>query len=165
MAEIECARCGHRNGEEANFCSSCGAPIERDDHEDRPTIQLQLDGPGGQPDEISIDLDDVPGAGLLVVRAGPNAGATFAVDKDLVTAGRHPDSDIFLDDITVSRRHAEVRRVGDVLVVTDAGSLNGTYLNRERIESAPLHDGDVIQVGKFKLVYVTGGEAGAGGAT
>lgn len=159
MAELDCPRCGHRNSADANFCSSCGAPIERDDHEDRPTIQLHLEGPGGQPDEISIDLDDVPAAGLLVVRAGPNAGATFAIDKAVVTAGRHPDSDIFLDDITVSRRHAEVRREGDGLVVGDAGSLNGTYLNRERIESAPLVDGDIIQVGKFKLVYVAGAEA------
>ncbi len=159
MAEIECGRCGHQNAPDANFCSSCGAPVEREDI-DRPTIQLQIDGPAGQPDEVSLDLDDLPGGGVLVVRAGPNAGSTFAVDKPVVTAGRHPDSDIFLDDITVSRRHAEVRNEDGRLVVADVGSLNGTYLNRERIEQAELSDGDTVQVGKFKLVFVAGPDAG-----
>ncbi len=165
MADIECARCGHHNSPDANFCSSCGAPLERAaDPQDRPTIQLQLNSPGGMPDEISIDLDELPPVGILVVRAGPNAGSTFAVDKDVVTAGRHPDSDIFLDDITVSRRHAEVRREGSQLIVRDVGSLNGTYLNRERIEQAELTDGDTVQVGKFKLVFVAGPETESGGA-
>jgi pSer/pThr/pTyr-binding forkhead associated (FHA) protein len=161
VAETECGRCGHHNAPDANFCSSCGAPIERE-VQDRPTIQLQLDGPGGQPDEVSLDLDELPGIGVLVVRAGPNAGSTFAVDKDVITAGRHPDSDIFLDDITVSRRHAEVRKSGSGLVVADVGSLNGTYLNRERIEQAELNDGDTVQVGKFKLVFVAGPETESG---
>lgn len=161
MAEVECERCGHQNPAEANFCSSCGAPVEHED-QDRPTIQLQLEGPGGSPDEVSIDLEDLPAVGVLVVRAGPNAGSTFAIDKDVITAGRHPDSDIFLDDITVSRRHAEVRRAGATLSVRDVGSLNGTYLNRERIEEAPLSDGDTVQVGKFKLVFVAGAEADEG---
>lgn len=161
MADVECARCGHQNPAESNFCSSCGAPVEHED-QDRPTIQLQLDGPGGSPDEISIDLDDLPAVGVLVVRAGPNAGSTFAIDKDVITAGRHPDSDIFLDDITVSRRHAEVRRDGTALAVRDVGSLNGTYLNRERIEEAPLTDGDTVQVGKFKLVFVAGADTDEG---
>jgi pSer/pThr/pTyr-binding forkhead associated (FHA) protein len=164
VADVECQRCGHRNADDANFCSSCGAPIEREDA-DRPTIQLQIDSPAGTPDEVSIDLDDVSSAGVLVVRAGPNAGSTFAVDKDVITAGRHPDSDIFLDDITVSRRHVEIRREGTRLTVSDVGSLNGTYLNRERIEQGDLVDGDTLQVGKFKLVYVAGSgdEPGVGG--
>jgi hypothetical protein len=157
VADLECQRCGHRNAPDANFCSSCGAPLEAED-QDRPTIQLQLDSPSGAADEVSIDLDDLPGGGVLVVRAGPNAGSTFAVDKDTITAGRHPDSDIFLDDVTVSRRHAEVVRVGGRLVVRDVGSLNGTYLNRERIEEGDLKDGDIVQVGKFKLVFVAGPE-------
>lgn len=157
MADVDCDRCGNRNTPEANFCSSCGAPIAHDD-EDSATIQLSLESPAGTADEISIDLDDLPALGLLVVRAGPNAGSTFAVDKDLITAGRHPESDIFLDDITVSRRHAEVRREEGRLVVRDVGSLNGTYLNRERIEQGDLNDGDTVQVGKFKLVFVAGPE-------
>jgi len=129
--------------------------MEREDA-DSATIQLQIESPSGEPDEVSLDLDDVPPLGVLVVRAGPNAGSTFAVDKEVITAGRHPDSDIFLDDITVSRRHAEVRRDGVRLTVSDVGSLNGTYLNRERIEQGELADGDTVQVGKFKLVYVAG---------
>jgi pSer/pThr/pTyr-binding forkhead associated (FHA) protein len=157
VADLECQRCGHRNAADANFCSSCGAPVEAE-VQDRPTIQLQLETASGSPDEISLDLDDLPGDGVLVVRAGPNAGSTFAVDKDLITAGRHPDSDIFLDDITVSRRHAEVVRAEGGLRVRDVGSLNGTYLNRERIEEGDLNDGDVVQVGKFKLVFVAGPE-------
>ena len=155
MADVDCDRCGHHNAPDANFCSSCGAPMEREDA-DSATIQLQIESPSGEPDEVSLDLEDVPPLGVLVVRAGPNAGSTFAVDKEVITAGRHPDSDIFLDDITVSRRHAEVRRDGVRLTVSDVGSLNGTYLNRERIEQGELADGDTVQVGKFKLVYVAG---------
>ena len=155
MPDVECQRCGHRNADDANFCSSCGAPIERED-QDRPTIQLQLDSPAGTPDEISIDLDDVTSSGVLVVRAGPNAGSTFAIDKDVVTAGRHPDSDIFLDDVTVSRRHAEFRRDAGDFVVVDVGSLNGTYVNREPVDTAVLTNGDEVQIGKFRLVFLTG---------
>ncbi|MGI8939466.1 MAG: FHA domain-containing protein [Iamia sp.] len=158
MADVDCDRCGHRNAPEANFCSSCGAPLENAD-EDRPTIQLPVENSAAVSEEISLDLDELPDRGVLAVRAGPNAGSTFAIDKDVITAGRHPDSDIFLDDITVSRRHAEVRQEGSRLVVRDVGSLNGTYLNRERIEQGELHDGDTIQVGKFKLVYVTGSDS------
>ncbi len=158
MADVDCDRCGHRNAPEANFCSSCGAPLENAD-EDRPTIQLPVENSAGVSEEISLDLDELPDRGVLAVRAGPNEGSTFAIDKDVITAGRHPDSDIFLDDITVSRRHAEVRQEGSRLVVRDVGSLNGTYLNRERIEQGELHDGDTIQVGKFKLVYVTGSDS------
>jgi pSer/pThr/pTyr-binding forkhead associated (FHA) protein len=96
------------------------------------------------------------GSALLVVKRGPNAGSRFQLDKDLVSAGRHPDSDIFLDDVSVSRRHAEFRRAGDGFEVVDVGSLNGTYVNREPIESSPLAGGDEIQIGKFRLVFLTG---------
>jgi len=92
---------------------------------------------------------------LLVVKRGPNAGSRFLLDQDVTTAGRHPDSDIFLDDVTVSRRHAEFRREGSGYTVHDVGSLNGTYVNRERIDAAPLAGGDEVQIGKFRLVYLT----------
>ena len=96
------------------------------------------------------------GSALLVVKRGPNAGSRFLLDRASTSAGRHPDSDIFLDDVTVSRRHAEVARSGDGYVVRDVGSLNGTYLNRERIErEMPLANGDEVQVGLFKLVFLT----------
>jgi pSer/pThr/pTyr-binding forkhead associated (FHA) protein len=91
-----------------------------------------------------------------VVKRGPNAGSKFVLESDVTRAGRHPDSDIFLDDITVSRRHAEIHRAGGGYKVRDAGSLNGTYLNRERIDEAPLANGDELQIGKFRLVFFEG---------
>ena len=97
-----------------------------------------------------------PGTALLAVRRGPNAGARFLLDHDVTTSGRHPDSDIFLDDVTVSRRHAEFHREGGVFTVRDVGSLNGTYVNRERVESATLSNGDEVQIGKFRLVFIAG---------
>jgi pSer/pThr/pTyr-binding forkhead associated (FHA) protein len=95
-----------------------------------------------------------PGTALLLVKRGPNAGSRFLLDSELTTAGRHPDSDIFLDDVTVSRRHAEFYAGRGGFTVRDVGSLNGTYVNRERIEEAELHDGDEVQVGKFRLTFL-----------
>jgi pSer/pThr/pTyr-binding forkhead associated (FHA) protein len=106
-----------------------------------------------------------PGSALLVVKRGPNAGSRFLLDADLTTAGRHPESDIFLDDVTVSRRHAEFLRSPYTkgFTVRDVGSLNGTYLNRERIDSADLTSGDEVQIGKFRLVFLTGSPYSGGG--
>jgi pSer/pThr/pTyr-binding forkhead associated (FHA) protein len=104
-----------------------------------------------------------PGMALLVVRRGPNAGARFLLDHDVTTSGRHPDSDIFLDDVTVSRRHAEFHRDGGTFTVRDVGSLNGTYVNRERVEAATLSNGDEVQIGKFRLVFVAGPRPGGPG--
>ena len=97
-----------------------------------------------------------PGMALLVVRRGPNAGARLLLDHDVTTSGRHPDSDIFLDDVTVSRRHAEFHRGASGFTVRDVGSLNGTYVNRERVESATLNNSDEVQIGKFRLVFIAG---------
>lgn len=94
------------------------------------------------------------GAALLVVKRGPNAGARFLLDQDTTTAGRHPEADIFLDDVTVSRRHAEFRRNEGEFEVVDVGSLNGTYVNREPRNSQTLSTGDEIQIGKFRLVFI-----------
>ena len=96
------------------------------------------------------------GSALLVVKRGPNAGSRFLLDRATTSAGRHPDSDIFLDDVTVSRRHAEFRNEGSEFVVVDVGSLNGTYLNREPVDTAVLTNGDEVQIGKFRLVFLTG---------
>jgi hypothetical protein len=102
-----------------------------------------------------------PGSALLVVKRGPNAGARLSLDKAITSTGRHPDSDIFLDDVTVSRRHAEFRVTenNDVQVV-DVGSLNGTYVNRAPVDSIMLADGDEVQLGKFRLTFLSGGPAG-----
>ena len=96
------------------------------------------------------------GAGMLVVKRGPNAGSRFLLDQPMTSAGRNPDSDIFLDDVTVSRRHAEFRLENGEFQVVDIGSLNGTYVNREPVDSAVLADGDEIQIGKFRLVFLRG---------
>jgi len=97
------------------------------------------------------------GYALLVVQRGPNAGSRFLLDQDVTTVGRHPDSDVFLDDVTVSRRHARFERSGESFTVVDIGSLNGTYINRDRADSALLANGDEVQIGKFRLVFFAGG--------
>ncbi len=103
------------------------------------------------------------GSALLVVKRGPNAGSRFLLDQSSTSAGRHPDSDIFLDDVTVSRRHAEFRLEGSEFQVVDVGSLNGTYVNREPADSAVLVNGDEVQIGKFRLVFLTGPRTDDGG--
>lgn len=153
--DVFCNRCGHRNPATSNFCSSCGAPLVPRG-EDPTTVAFTPEQGEGE-GEFSVELEAIPaGVGFLVVKRGPNVGSRFALDADVVKAGRHPQSHIFLDDITVSRRHAEIVREPDGYSVRDAGSLNGTYLNRERVESAKLKDGDELQIGTFKLVFLTG---------
>jgi len=148
MPEIVCARCTHPNSESSNYCSSCGFDMRRSLEEETSEMQA-IDIERIEPDEL------VTGA-TFVVKRGQKAGERYRLNDTLTTTiGRHPESDIFLDDVTVSRRHVEVRRTADGVVAADVGSLNGTYLNRERIESAPLRSGDEVQVGKFKLVYLT----------
>ena len=122
------------------------------------TISFVPEDSSGDPadEEISVPAGDLAeGTGVLVVKRGPDAGARFVLTGEVTRVGRHPDSEIFLDDVTVSRRHAEFRREGAHYVVTDVGSLNGTYVNRERIETATLKGGDEVQIGKFKLVFLS----------
>jgi hypothetical protein len=156
VADVFCNNCGHRNPAGSNFCSSCGHALGHG-AEEPTTITFQPIDPAEGTDEQVVTVPDLPdGAGILWVKRGPNAGSKYALDKDTVRAGRHPDSDIFLDDITVSRRHAEFRRTADGYVVKDVGSLNGTYLNRDRIDDeAPIANGDEVQIGKFKLVFLS----------
>jgi pSer/pThr/pTyr-binding forkhead associated (FHA) protein len=157
VADVFCNQCGHRNPANSRFCSSCGAPLEGRG-EDHTMSLAPADDPGDLTDDVMLAVDDLPaGTGVLLVKRGPGAGSRFLLDTDVTSAGRHPESDIFLDDVTVSRRHAEVLRTPGGYVVRDVGSLNGTYLNRERIEAeVPLADGDELQIGRFKLVFLTG---------
>ena len=156
MAYVFCNQCGHRNPPESGFCSSCGSVLDRiADH----TITLAKvdplqDAPGSD-DDVVVSVGDLAvGVASLIVRSGTQAGDAFALHDQLTRLGRHPDSEISLDDITVSRRHAEVERTATGYVVRDAGSLNGTYLNAERIDDeVVLHQGDELQVGKFRLVF------------
>jgi hypothetical protein len=115
----------------------------------------------GTPSPQLLGLESGPqGSAFLVVKRGPNAGSRFLLDQATTTAGRHPNSDIFLDDITVSRRHAQFRCVSGEFKVVDLGSLNGTYVNREPVDSAVLANGDEVQIGKFRLVFLTGPTTG-----
>jgi pSer/pThr/pTyr-binding forkhead associated (FHA) protein len=158
-----CNQCGHRNPEGSNFCSSCGAVLERPSDSEPSTITLVPVESAGEvgDEEVVVSVHDFPpDAGLLVVKRGPNVGSRYLLSPDMTSIGRHPESDIFLDDVTVSRRHAEVRRADGGFSVRDVGSLNGTYLNRERIEEAPLRHGDELQVGMFRLVFLTEAQEG-----
>lgn len=161
MPGVVCGACGHENTVGSRFCSSCGTQLgEERDVTTLTSLPAEGDGDAAETSiaEVEVDLSDLPsGAAVLVVTHGEAAGSRILLDQPTTTAGRHPDSDIFLDDITVSRRHAEIVQEGSGYLVRDAGSLNGTYVNRERIETAPLGPGDVLQVGKYKLHFLVAG--------
>lgn len=157
MAEVFCNNCGHRNPDGANFCSSCGHALDRGDQSATITFTIDQTVSSG---EVEVDLADVGTGGVLVVTRGPNSGSEFALEHVITNLGRHPESDVFLDDVTVSRRHAEIQRTPAGYVVRDVGSLNGTYLNQKMIDGdASFSNGDEIQVGRFKLVFVAEAEA------
>ena len=145
MSGEPCPRCGQTNDYLSKFCSSCGVGLGA---QDEPTEGHDFD----DADLGSEPHPDIPAA--LISRQGPTSGARYLLENALTTVGRHPDSEIFLDDITVSRRHAEITHEGGVYVVRDVGSLNGTYVNRVRIDSAVLGSGDELQVGRFKLEFM-----------
>jgi pSer/pThr/pTyr-binding forkhead associated (FHA) protein len=152
-----CTTCGHPNPPGSRFCSACGASLDAPRATSEDTRLVPVTRPEDSEEELAFPGDDVPaGQGVLVVKRGPNAGSRYVLEGSAVTAGRSPDSDIFLDDVTVSRRHASFVPSGATYEVRDVGSLNGTYLNRERIEEAPLANGDEVQIGKFRLVFLTG---------
>jgi hypothetical protein len=155
---VFCNQCGHRNPPGSKFCSSCGAALDLPSGEDTTMTHVVTPAEEREADEdLKVSLDELAeGTALLVVRKGPNEGSKYVLDAEVTRAGRHPDSDIFLDDITVSRRHAEILRQADGFHVVDDGSLNGTYVNRDRVEEARLADGDELQIGKFKLVFFMG---------
>jgi hypothetical protein len=169
---VFCTACGTENPPGSHFCASCGAALPSAAAGPDVTSTILTPAGGGDGDaDFSAEAHQgaidalTPGSALLVVKRGPNAGSRFLLDQDVTTAGRHPDSEIFLDDVTVSRRHAEFRREGNGYTVHDVGSLNGTYVNRERIDAVPLSGGDEVQIGKFRLVYLTAAvRAGVGSA-
>jgi len=149
---VLCPRCGAKNDDGVNFCSSCGASQERQaggDTQSLPAVGAEQT-PLGTP-----AVEPARRADVLVVNSGPSIGARFEVGAVGVAAGRSVSSDIFLDDVTVSRSHARfVRTDSGRLAVQDAGSLNGTYVNHVRVEEKILDSGDEIQIGKFKLIYL-----------
>ncbi len=155
MSYTFCNQCGHRNPPVSNFCSNCGEPLDvLDDRTVTLTAVDPLQDAPGPDDDVLVPIGELErGIPVLIVRAGAQAGERFALRGERTGLGRHPDSEISLDDITVSRRHAEITHDGSTYVVADAGSLNGTYVNQERVDSSPLRHGDELQIGKFRLVY------------
>jgi pSer/pThr/pTyr-binding forkhead associated (FHA) protein len=149
-----CPECGFANADGANYCQRCGAFLAQS--ESSPGTATQQYKPGETGDIEEIQLPEVRGATLVIRAGGGRAGETFLINGDRLTVGRRPDSDIFLDDITVSRDHAILVRRGGDYYLDDCGSLNGTYVNRRRIESHRLNDGDELQVGKYKLAFLVG---------
>jgi len=154
MSYVFCNTCGHRNPPESTFCSSCGSPL---DNLDDRTVTIAAVDPllegAGTHDDMAVPFNAVPRDGaVLIVRSGPQAGERFVLEPSVTHLGRHPDSEIMLDDITVSRRHVTIERTSQGYVVSDAGSLNGTYINQERVDRAVLRHGDELQIGKFRLV-------------
>ena len=155
MSYTFCNQCGHRNPPDSNFCSSCGAALDRlDDRTITLTAVDPLQDAPGPSDDLEVPMGELDqGVGVLIVRAGSQAGDRFVLDTDITRLGRHPESEISLDDITVSRRHAEVQHTEQGYAVADSGSLNGTYVNQQRVERAMLQHGDELQIGKFRLVF------------
>ena len=152
MAHVHCPECGFQNPEAANYCARCGALLIRDEGGPHTTMAFT-------PDEVSDEdgaLPELPvEATALVVRSGGGrAGETFTLEREKIAIGRSPECEIFLDDVTVSRRHAVVARRDDGFYINDLGSLNGTYVNRRRVESAKLSDGDDVQIGKYRLTFL-----------
>ncbi len=160
-----CSQCGSQNAENAKFCSQCGTPLAPPAGDPLPndataTVTFGAPAKSDSDERASLNpadaaaVDALPaGSALLVVQRGPGAGSRYLLDTELSTVGRHPESDIFLDDITVSRRHVEFRREEKTFRVHDVGSLNGTYLNGDRVDDAELQNGDEVRIGKFRLIF------------
>ncbi len=151
MSHVYCPECGFQNPEAANYCARCGALLVKDEPADTTISFTPVEGE----EDTGVGLEEmgIKGPALVVRSGGGRAGEVFALDAPEITIGRSPDCGIFLDDVTVSRRHAVLRRQ-DGFWIEDQGSLNGTFLNRKRIESAQLEDGDEVQVGKYRMTFL-----------
>ncbi|MGI9557174.1 MAG: FHA domain-containing protein [Solirubrobacterales bacterium] len=152
---LHCPECGFVNPEGANYCQKCGAYLARPEGVDDPTTVTYRVDESGEYQPVDLDeMVEAEGAVLVIRSGGGRSGESFTIDEDRMSIGRAPDAAVFLDDVTVSRNHALLVRRRDGLYIDDLGSLNGTYVNRRRIESHQLADGDEIQIGKYKLSYL-----------
>ncbi|HUQ23618.1 MAG TPA: FHA domain-containing protein [Gaiellaceae bacterium] len=152
MSHVYCAECGFQNPEAANFCSRCGSTLNKGEAGEQ-TMTFTADDDA---DESSAALQELAGTGpALVVRSGGGrAGESFFPSEERTLIGRSPECDVFLDDVTVSRKHAELLRDGERFTISDLGSLNGTFVNKKRIESTELEDDDELQIGKYRLTFL-----------
>ena len=148
MSHIYCPECGFQSPEAATYCSRCGALLVR---ETVGETTMSLD-----PDDLenAASADSIDGPALVVRSGGGRAGESFEAIGDRALIGRSPECDVFLDDVTVSRRHAELTRDGKVFTIRDLGSLNGTFVNKRRIESSVLEDDDEVQIGKYRMTFL-----------
>jgi len=153
VSHVYCPECGFQNPESANYCARCGALLEKEQAGDETTLAFE---PGDGTEDVEEALEDlgIKGPALVVRSGGGRTGETFHPEGERTTIGRSPDCDIFLDDVTVSRQHAVLVERDGSFVIEDQGSLNGTFVNRRRIESAVLDDGDELQIGKYRLTFL-----------
>jgi pSer/pThr/pTyr-binding forkhead associated (FHA) protein len=150
VTHVHCPECGFQNLEAANYCEKCGALLIPDDGGSETTLTIL---PGQEEEGIAAALP-AEGMAIIVRSGGGRAGEAYVLERERLTIGRSPDADIFLDDVTVSRRHAELIRRGRGFTIEDLGSLNGTFVNRRRVEKDTLEDGDEVQIGKYKLTFL-----------
>ena len=153
MTYLHCPECGFQNPEAANYCSKCGALLIHDEPGTHTTMTFT---PEDTTEDDSVSLADlrIEGPALVVRSGGGRAGETFALESERISVGRAPECEVFLDDVTVSRKHAVITQRADGYTIEDEGSLNGTYVNRRRVETASLEDGDEVQIGKYKLTFL-----------
>jgi FHA domain-containing protein/zinc ribbon protein len=153
MTHVHCPECGFQNPESANYCAKCGALLLREEPAGHTTMTFPVEEIA-EDEGMPVDDLGVEGTALVVRAGGGRQGETFPLDGEEIQIGRSPQADVFLDDVTVSRTHAVLRKDGPGYVVEDRGSLNGTYVNRRRVEKATLEDGDEVQIGKYRLTYL-----------
>jgi pSer/pThr/pTyr-binding forkhead associated (FHA) protein len=154
VSHVYCPECGFQNPETANYCSRCGAALLVADTGQETTMSFEVDEAGEEGAESLLAALGITGPALVVRSGGGMAGQSFQPADGRTLVGRSPECHIFLDDVTVSRQHAEIIRDGDEFTIRDLGSLNGTYVNRKRIESAVLENDDEVQVGKYRLTFL-----------
>jgi hypothetical protein len=152
MSHVYCPECGFQNPETANYCARCGALLVKDEPGSETTMSYTPEE-GEEGTAPTLEELGAEGPALVVRSGGGRAGEHFVPQGERTTIGRSPDCDIFLDDVTVSRKHAVLVYKDDAFFIEDQGSLNGTFLNRRRIESAELSDDDELQIGKYRLVF------------
>lgn len=153
MSNIYCQECGFLNPEAANYCARCGALLVKEDGGTESTQTFTAEEGDDAPADALEDLG-ITGPALVVRSGGGRAGETFHPEGE-TTIGRSPDCGIFLDDVTVSRKHSVIVKAGEAFRIDDEGSLNGTFVNKKRVESAELEDGDELQIGKYRLTYLS----------